>query len=152
MANSSLIYRLMMSASWTLRSNVVPEEDERLQPQHSLPWYRGMHSMTTSSLHSARTLTPTRSASYTHFTISLPDISVQFTDEEHWGCPVRVVGLQPPLTVLVHTWSSLHPPFARKQDGRQKLSLVVLTVRQRELGGQGRAASAVQGPVMSRWE
>ena len=49
--------------------------------------------------------------------------------------------------VLVHTWSSLHPPLSRKQDCRQKLSPVVLTVRQRELEGQGKATSVVQGSV-----
>ena len=55
--------------------------------------------------------------------------------------------MHPSLIALVHTWSSLHPPLPRKQEGRQKLLPVVLTVRQRELEGQDRLASGEQAPV-----
>ena len=74
-------------------------------------------------------------------------MSVHCTDEEHWGCPSWEVGLHPSLIALVHTWSSLHPPLPRKQEGRQKLPPVVLTVRQRELEGQVRLVSGEQAPV-----
>lgn len=55
--------------------------------------------------------------------------------------------MHPSLIAMVHTWSSLHPPLPRKQEGRQKLLPVVLTVRQRELEGQDRLASGEQAPV-----
>ena len=55
--------------------------------------------------------------------------------------------MHPSLIALVHTWSSLHPPLPRKQEGRQKLPLVVLKVRQRELEGQDCLVSGEQAPV-----
>ena len=58
--------------------------------------------------------------------------------------------MHPSLIALVHTWSSLHPPLPRKQEGRQKLPPVVLTVRQRELEGQDRLVSGEQVPVSAQ--